>query len=121
LSYVQLLEGRYANSLVSGIGITENGMIFRVNFEKFSTVYGVEVNESKQAACSLCQAKDGRVFICNEQCILEFHAKKFRIITEQKVTQKDEKIKMVRTNTKGDIIILKSTEDQWLIEFYKQL
>lgn len=69
LSFVQLIEGRYANSLVSAIGITSDSKVFRVSFERFANVHGVEVNESHEKANSLCQAKDGRVFISNEENI----------------------------------------------------
>ncbi|MBS1890162.1 MAG: hypothetical protein JST59_02635 [Actinobacteria bacterium] len=117
---MQLLEGRYANSLVSAIGISETGKFVRINFEKFASVYGVEVNESNQPVTSLCQAKDGRVFLSNGSMLYEFHAKKLRIITEQKIAEKDERIHQIRTNTKGDIVILKEAAHEWVVEFYKQ-
>ncbi len=81
MSTVQLLEGRYTNLLVSAAGISDKGMFVRINLEKFTTVYGVEINETNQKVTSVCQAKDGRVFTATEDSLYEFQAKKLRIIT----------------------------------------
>jgi hypothetical protein len=43
------------------------------------------------------------------------------VISEQKIVKEGEKVKMIRTNTKGDIVVLKECEMEWVVEFYKQV
>ena len=65
-----LLEGRYLKSLLCFMGITTEGRVLRIIFDKMGTVYGVEVDETNHKAESVTVSRSGRVFMCEREQVV---------------------------------------------------